>query len=335
MKRYDRIHGCLAGLALGDSLGCPTEFLTPEQIRDEFGWVDHFVQAPAWHPHVLLPAGHITDDTGQTLAVAQALDEKGKTDSAAVARTLRLWADENSSILSLITGPSTRAALDLLQAGTSSENSGQNGLTNGASYRAVIPGMVNHKHPQDLLQQVVEVCRVTHDTTVAISGAAAVAFAVSAAFQLHASLDGVISAACQGAIQGRQHGKWRWGTPLEKRIQLALDLVQSAGDPKQALTRLYDYVGVDMLVAESIASAFGIVKLADGDPMKAVQYGANIGGDTDTIAAIAGAVCGAWQGTDAIDRNMLAEVERVNQLDLARAAHRLDAIISRRHDDGE
>jgi len=33
-----KAHGCLAGLALGDALGCPTEFMTPEQIVAEYGW---------------------------------------------------------------------------------------------------------------------------------------------------------------------------------------------------------------------------------------------------------------------------------------------------------
>ena len=36
MSLKDRIYGCLAGLALGDALGMPTEMLTPEEIKAEF-----------------------------------------------------------------------------------------------------------------------------------------------------------------------------------------------------------------------------------------------------------------------------------------------------------
>ena len=57
--------------------------------------------------------------------------------------------------------------------------------------------------------------------------------------------------------------------------------------------------------------------------MRAVRYAANIGGDTDTIGAIAGAVCGALAGIETIDRALLAEVERVNGLDLALVAQGL------------
>ena len=57
--------------------------------------------------------------------------------------------------------------------------------------------------------------------------------------------------------------------------------------------------------------------------MRAVRYAANIGGDTDTIGAIAGAICGALRGIEAVDRALLAEVERVNGLDLAPVAQGL------------
>jgi len=56
------------------------------------------------------------------------------------------------------------------------------------------------------------------------------------------------------------------------------------------------------LVTESIPTAFGLVILAGGDPMRVVRYAANIGGDTDTIRAIAGAICGALRGIGAVDR---------------------------------
>jgi ADP-ribosylglycohydrolase len=92
------------------------------------------------------------------------------------------------------------------------------------------------------------------------------------------------------------------------------------------MASLYSYVGTDMLVAESVATAFGLVYLADGDPMKAMTYGANIGGDTDTIAAIAGAICGAFQGINTVDAGLLAQVDSVNALNLAEEARFAEAI---------
>jgi ADP-ribosylglycohydrolase len=177
-----------------------------------------------------------------------------------------------------------------------------------------------------MLQDTVEACLPTHGTTLAISGAAAVACAVAQAMRNDATLEAVLEAAMEGAIRGRQHGACVWTPPLERRIALAIRLVREAESEAEALQALYDYVGVDMLVTESVPTAFGLVILAGGDPMRAVRYAANIGGDTDTIGAIAGAICGALRGIGAVDRTMLADVERVNGLNLETVAQGLVAV---------
>jgi len=328
MNLIDRIHGCLAGLTLGDCLGMPTEFLTPAQIQEEFGWVSGFVQAPTYHPHRVLGYAQITDDTGQMLAVSRAYRTDGQLHAEDVARELLVWADGAGEFLSLIIGPSTRQALDQLRAGEDLSHTGRRGKTNGACNRAVVPGLVNYLKPEKLIKHVVQACLPTHNTSVAISGGAAVACAVARALVGDALLDDLFKAAKEGATKGQQYGEWVWGTPLEGRIDLALQIAAKRRQLPTALTDLYRYVGVDMLVAESVAAAFGVIALANGNPMNAVVYGANIGGDTDTIAAIAGAICGAWQGIEAIDPEMLAEIERINHLNLAAEAARLYNIVA-------
>ncbi len=326
MNRFDKIYGCLASLAIGDALGMPTEFLTPEQIHVEFGWVDSFVSAPAWHPHSQLHPGHVTDDTGQALAVLHAYTHDGLLTAKAVTYELLKWAASEGDVLPLITGPSTSQALELLKQGMDPRESGKHGKSNGAAFRAIPVGLVNQGMSSRLSDQVVEACLPTHGTSVAISGATAVAYAIAAACQEDASLESILEAARQGAVVGRTCGQWAWGTLLEKRIDLAVELVDRSQDQEGALASLYSYVGTDMLVAESVATAFGLVYLADGDPMKAMTYGANIGGDTDTIAAIAGAICGAFQGINAVDAGLLAQVDSVNALNLAEEARFAEAI---------
>ncbi len=323
MNFHDRVYGSLAGLALGDALGMPTEFLSPEQIAAEIGWVDHFVKAPHWHFHQTMQPGQITDDTGQTLALAHAYAVDGKLSTAAVAREMLKWADSQGKFLDQVLGPSTKVALEALRRGEEPEKTGIQGKTNGASYRAVVVGLLNHRQPERLIQDVVTACLPTHGTTAAISGAMSVAMAVAEACQENATLESILAAGKQGAVEGRKHGAWAWNTPLEKRIELAERIVKENNEPKAALRVLYEYVGVDITVSESVAAAFGVALLAHGNPMKAVVYGANIGGDTDTIAAIAGAICGAWKGIHAIDSGILSTIENVNGLALAAEADRL------------
>ena len=259
MTFYDRVYGSLAGLALGDALGMPTEFLSPEQIAAEFGWVDHPVKAPQWHFHQIMQPGQITDDTGQTLAIAHAYSADGKLTTAAVARELLKWADSQGKFLDQVLGPSTKAALEALRRGEDPEKTGINGKTNGASYRAVVIGLVNHTQREQLIQDVVTACLPTHGTTAAISGAMAVAMAVAEACQVKASLKSILAAGMQGAVEGRKHGAWAWNTPLEKRIEQAERVVNENSEPKAALKALHDFVGVDITVSESVASAFGVV----------------------------------------------------------------------------
>lgn len=331
MKLNERILGCLSGLAIGDALGMPTEMLTQEQIQKEFRWVDSLKSAAPWHPHHLLVPGRVTDDTGQALSVAHAFDKDGNISAEAVAKELLKWADQEKDILDLVMGPSTRQALVELRKGGDPHYTGQHGTTNGAAYRAVGVGLVNVHHQERLMQQVVEVCLPTHGTSVAISGAAAVAAAITEACQEKSTLESITSAAMVNAVEGRKHGSWVWSTPLESRIKLAMDLVREFPEPELALKKIADYVGVDMLVPESIAAVFGIITLAKGDPMKAAMYGANVGGDTDTIAALAGAICGAWRGSATIDSGMVNEIEKVSKIDLKAEAKHLEKLVEASH----
>jgi ADP-ribosylglycohydrolase len=105
--------------------------------------------------------------------------------------------------------------------------------------------------------------------------------------------------------------------------------VDRAVNEADALNAIYQYVGVDMLVSESVAAAMGIVYLAQGDPMKAIRFGANIGGDTDTIAAIAGQICGAFRGITAFDPVLVNQVEVTNQLVLMDESQQIYSMLNK------
>ncbi len=321
-----KAYGCLAGLALGDALGMPTEFMTPEQIAAEYGRVEGLVASPSWHPHIALPPGSITDDTGQALALADVYLREGEMTAQGAGQALLAWAESWREQLDLVLGPSTRRALDQLRAGMDPRQSGQAGKTNGAAMRIAPVGIARAGDLEATVADTVEACLPTHGTMLAISAAAAVSCAIAVAMCGAHSLDDILDAAAEGAIRGREHGAWTWTAPLDKRIGWAAQQVRSAENEVEALQALYDTVGVDMLVTESIPTAFGLVVLANGDPMQAVRYATNLGGDSDTIGAIAGAICGAWRGIDGLDRGMVAQVERVNKLDLAMVAQGLLAV---------
>jgi ADP-ribosylglycohydrolase len=312
--------GCLAGVALGDALGRATEFMTREDIRARFGWLDRFAAPPEYHPGHGDPLGTITDDTEQTLIIADLLAAGGALTPEVVAAGLMRWARRRDGLANPYLGPSTRRALAALLNGTSPHETGKGGTTNGAAMRVAPIGIAHAGALEGTLADAVAASIPTHNTHNAMQAAGAVACAVAAAMREDATIAGVITAAQEGARRGRSFGAWSWSTPLEKRIELAERLVGDAGSVDETLDLLYNYVGVGLDPAESVATAFGLVILAQGDPMAAILYGVNIGGDTDTIAGIAGGVCGALRGIDALDAALVAQLEQVNGLNLRAVA---------------
>ncbi len=327
-NKVDHILGCLLGLAGGDAFGMPTEFMTREAIKTQYGWVDYFLAPHENHFHAGMPAGHVTDDTGQALAIVRTVvQNNGHLTSQTIADALIEWKHSLGSEFDHVVGPSTRKALELLEQGGKPEEAGWEGRTNGAAMRAPICGLLHPGDIQAVLKTAYLTSLPTHGTNIAIAGAGAVACAVSQAQMPDTTLETILQAAQEGAALGAKLGHIVWGTSLEKRILLALHLVDQASNAEEALNNLYNYIGVDLLVAESVAVAFGIVKLAQGDPVQAITLSANIGGDTDTIGAIAGAVCGAWKGVSAFPNAWLNKLEQVNRFDLTLQAEQLAAMV--------
>ncbi len=72
-----------------------------------------------------------------------------------------------------------------------------------------------------------------------------------------------------------------------------------------------------MATTETVPIAFALFVLADGDPMKTAILAANLGGDCDTIGAIACSIAGgAYSGITAFPDEAVQIVEEVNGLDL-------------------
>jgi ADP-ribosylglycohydrolase len=133
----------------------------------------------------------------------------------------------------------------------------------------------------------------THNTSVGFAGAAAVAGAVAVALG-GASLDAVIRAGIEGAERGHDRGRPWLAASLSRRIKLAVNIAQGGGTPRAKLREMYAIVGTSLAITESVAAAFGVVALANGDPVWAAKYAAALSGDADTIGAIACAICGAY-----------------------------------------
>ena len=318
--RFKKTYGCLAGLALGDALGLPTEMLTPQLIAEWYGEIRGLTTIDARHPHHNLPRGSVSDDTAQALLLAQLLIDDGAIDPNRFAQNLLAWSRTPRVRDNNFLGSATRAALEAIAAGAPVESTGR-GETIGAAMR-VAPVALAFASREELIEQVVTSCIPTHNTHAAISGATAVAFAVSAALEPNATIETMAGAAAEGARVGGEFGAWSWTPPLDKRIAWAMRAVEGMS-MRDAARFAFEVIGTGEAPWELVTSAFAILRAANGEPMTALLAAANAGGDTDTLGAIVGALAGALRGIDDLDAAMLKQVEQVNGLDLAAVARGL------------
>lgn len=319
-----KAHGMLAGVAVGDALGMPTEFLTRETIAEWYGTVDGLVRADARHPHHRLPAGSVTDDTDHTVLLARLLLEDGEVTAKAWASKLLEWGSTPRVQENRFVGPSTLKTLKALEAGTPLEEVPRGGTSSGAAMRVAALAIAFADRDR-LAEQVVASCAVSHFTRAAISSAMAMAFALAEALDERATIDSIAAAAREGAVRGREHGDWSWTAPIERRVDHVLGWARSK-TTEELLALLYEVVGVDMFGDQLVPDAIALAAAADGDPNRAMVLAANLGGDSDTLASMTGALCGAWRGVDAVSPSWLAQVEAVNGLDLAGLSEGLVAL---------
>ncbi|GAB2529862.1 ADP-ribosylglycohydrolase family protein [Paramicrobacterium agarici] len=323
-SRLDSAHGALLGLALGDALGMPTQSMSPTEIAEDYGSIERLVDAgPRQRIAHGMRAGSITDDTEQALLLAQLLiDGDGHVDERAFASALINWerAMEAKGSLDLL-GPSTKQAVQRILDGVPASESGRFGSTNGAAMRVAPIGIA--VVPDDLdafVDAVVEASAVTHNTSLGIASASAIGAAVSAGIQ-GGSIQDAVDTALAAARVGERRGHWVAGGSIAARGAWARDLLRATPVSEHA-TVLRDVIGTSVASQESVVATLALVAVST-DPWQTLCIAAELGGDTDTIAAMAGAVLGAVHGTELWPADAIECVNSVNSLDLVPIARQL------------
>lgn len=316
----NRALGCLAGVAMGDAMGMPGELWTRRHIQHHFGSITQFLPGPDGHFVVDgFRAGQYTDDTQQTLMLAEAIiANHGQVDADVVAQHLLAWADRVGASSGNFLGPSSAKTVEELRAGKAPRQLEAAGETNGAAMRIAPVGLV--RGTQDLsrlVHDVHESCLFSHNTSVAIGGASFVAAVISAALDSHEENGPNLLAHCidvgmQAAALGVSLGVEVVSASLIARIRLALRLASQAGSDEEFSQRLYDEVGCSVATIDSVASAAGLLARGQGDPLRVALLAANLGGDTDSIGAIATGMAGAMAGLDGIPGALLTTLLEVN-----------------------
>lgn len=134
-----RVFGVLAGGALGDAMGMPTECWSQEKIRAIYpNGVETLLpsdESDAFGRK--LAAGSITDDTINVLMIAEMIKKNnGQIRVEDYVAELVEW-NANSGVSEFVSGPSTLRALKQISEGVPITKTGISGTTNGASMKKI------------------------------------------------------------------------------------------------------------------------------------------------------------------------------------------------------
>ncbi|MFN2606294.1 MAG: ADP-ribosylglycohydrolase family protein [Acidimicrobiales bacterium] len=250
-----------------------------------------------------------TDDTAMTMALAGSLVGCAGLDQDHLARCFgaafkidpdRGYGAGTADLLARV------AAGARWQEAVSDQFGGAGSLGNGAAMRVAPVALYSCG---DLLR-VGELARrsaaVTHAHPAAIEGAVAQAVAVALALAEHSGvpldrsgfLDGVVGAVAPGDT----------ATSLRALTLLVRDEDRLRPGVVASVT------GTGVAAHESVPAALAAFLVRPGSVAEAVRFAISLGGDTDTIASMAGAIAGAYHGAARIPRQWMDRVEGVHAM---------------------
>jgi ADP-ribosylglycohydrolase len=310
-----RYEGCLVGGAIGDALGAPLEFLTSEQIKENYGKVTDYVKALPKHPFYNFNPGQYTDDTQMTLIMAKSIIDKNGFDREDFASKLG-ECYKKKEFRSL--GSTCRKACRALSKGKSSEESGiYNAAGVGSAMRASPIGLFHNFLDQSSNKSFIYNCedstRLTHNSYHAIAGTTAVALSILYLKQYKIAemdkfLDSIEKFVGSIELMKRRNDEKLIEDGLNSKI---LALKQLIGMPYEKGIKK---IGNSGYVLEAVPAAiYAFIKSPD-DFEKTVINAVNSGGDADTIASIAGALSGAYNGIENIPKRFKENLENLEEI---------------------
>ncbi|MCE5279457.1 MAG: ADP-ribosylglycohydrolase family protein [Planctomycetaceae bacterium] len=279
---YAGLAGLLVGTAIGDAIGLPREGLSRRRAMRLFG------PAPLEH-RLLFGRGMFSDDTEHACMTAQALlahsDNPAKF-ARSLAWRLRGW------FLSLPPGigmGTAKACMKLLS-GWPANRSGVCSAGNGPAMRAPIIGAVLADRP-DLMREMARAStRLTHTDSRAEEGAYVIAAAAAHAAAGEIDAENFFEQVLP-QIQGQQ---------LKQYLAAARQQLAAGASPAEFATEMGMGIGISGYINHTVPAAIFCWLRYRGDFRRSVEEAVLLGGDSDTVGAIVGALAGASAGLEGI-----------------------------------
>lgn len=301
----DRAKGILYGLAIGDALGGPVEFMRLDQIRQTYG--------PGGLRDFAEETGKFTDDTEMSLAVAYSLIEAGGSDLETFMGSVR------SHFIEWRKSPQDRRApgatclqgVHKMEEGVHWNQSGVRASKGcGSAMRTAPIGYFYSQDPVRLLQFAYAAGYCTHPNPVAVAACQTAAYCVCLILNGTEPLELPDRTL---AILGNLSPEFN---ECLKKVKQCLNWPKE----EEALISLGEKHG-NWTAEEVVSSALYCYLKYPKDYKSCVLRAANTGGDSDSVACIAGSLSGAALGLKGIPSDWVRRVEK--SAHLAETAERL------------
>jgi ADP-ribosyl-[dinitrogen reductase] hydrolase len=261
----NRAQGCLLGQLAGDSLGSLVEFQSPERIRHRYpDGLRDLANGGTWNTL----AGQPTDDSEMALLLARVLFQHQRYDAAEALRTYTFWLDSAPFDCGMTIASSLRG------------HPNPDSQANGALMRISPLGIFGANYP---LEQVAEWARadaaLTHPHPICQQANALYAMAIAYA----------INSGCDAQHLYQQIRTW--ADEMDMAPELLAAIHGAAETPPASYTKQQGWV---LIALRNALWQLNHAPTLEAGIIDTVMRG----GDTDTNAAIAGALLGAVYGVE-------------------------------------
>lgn len=276
LRLRNHARGAMLGLALGDALGATVEFMTPREIRKQYGRHDR-IRGGGW---LRLPSGQVTDDTTMAFALAEAwLSHRHAPAAEDYARAFDDWMRAKPVDI----GNTVRRGIVRFRNSGDACVPPSDDAGNGATMRCAPTALILLGAPPDTLARAtLAQARVTHHHPLTDAATLAVVNMVQAGLLGHAGGGGLRAVMAQANLLAREFPLFRFrGKPAENPSGYIVDTMR--------------------VVLQAI-------DLNDNYESALIQV-VNAGGDADTSGAIAGMIMGALHGETGLPERWLRALD--------------------------
>ena len=279
--------------ACGDAVGKATEFMTPQDIASVFGRITAMPDISKSITHSDLPLYAVTDDTEQNLwLLRRYLKDKAVTIENTVDELLK-WIDGTDAIKKHYIGPSSLKALQGIKNGEDPLKAGINGTTCGGIMRVPAAVFAARILNLDLDTCIYNALVCTHNNSIALESAYAYAYALSYALDNPGCPnEDLLGKAKEGCAVGLSKAPWiSAGASLLDRLIFLERMDLRRYDEQAFKSFIYGVLGTGLPSYETAGAVFALNIFSD-DPQRIMFLAAELGGDTDTIGALACSLAG-------------------------------------------